>query len=128
MLAIHIIIQDIGKHFNYFEKDDIGYYEVATPFTELFAKSTFEQGQILDALISINFNPNYNLTLAHKGYKSLGKYKSIKSRGNQFRLSSIFNSNNSLTNVRSIFLNKLLIILFQIEKVIKYKMKMGHMK
>ena len=79
----------LGKHFNYFEKDDIGYYEVPTPFTELFAKSTFEQGQILDALISINFNPNYNLTLAHKGYKSLGKYKSIKSRGNQFRLSSI---------------------------------------
>ena len=90
----------LGKHFNYFEKDDIGYYEVPTPFTELFAKSTFEQGQILDALISINFNPNYNLTLAHKGYKSLGKYKSIKSRGNQFRLSSIFNSNNALTNVK----------------------------
>ena len=42
-----------GKHFNYFEKDDIGYYEVPTPFTELFAKSTFEQGQVLDA---INFN------------------------------------------------------------------------
>ena len=90
----------LGKHFNYFEKDDIGYYEVPTPFTELFAKSTFEQGQILDALISINFNPNYNLTLAHKGYKSLGKYQSIKSRGNQFRLSSIFNSNNGLTNVK----------------------------
>ena len=31
----------LGKHFNYFEKDDIGYYEVPTPFTELFAKSTF---------------------------------------------------------------------------------------
>ena len=90
----------LGKHFNYFEKDDIGYYEVPTPFTELFAKSTFEQGQILDALISINFNPNYNLTLAHKGYKSLGKYLSTKSRGNQFRLSSIFNSNNGLTKVK----------------------------
>ena len=90
----------LGKHFHYFEKDDIGYYEVPTPFTELFAKSTFEQGQILDALISINFNPNYNLTLAHKGYKSLGKYQSIKSRGNQFRLSSIFNSNNDLTKVK----------------------------
>ena len=90
----------LGKHFNYFEKDDIGYYEVATPFTELFAKSTFEQGQILDALISINFNPNYNLTLAHKGYKSLGKYQSTKSRGNQFRLSSIFNSNNDLTQIK----------------------------
>ena len=51
-------------------------------------------------LISINFNRNYNLTLAHKGYKSLGKYFSTKSRGNQFRLSSSFNSNNDLTKAK----------------------------
>ena len=30
-----------AKHFNYFEKEDIGYYNVPTPFTEIFAKSTF---------------------------------------------------------------------------------------
>ena len=81
-----------GKHFHYFEKDDIGYYNVATPFTEIFAKSTFEQGQILDALVSINLSPQYNFTIAHKGYKSLGKYVSSRSRGNQFRLSLIFYS------------------------------------
>ena len=108
----------LGKHFNYFEKDDIGYYEVPTPFTELFAKSTFEQGQILDALISINFNPNYNLTLAHKGYKSLGKYQSIKSRGNQFRLSSIFNSNNSLTNVKFILLLKIFLMMKMVDLIL----------
>ena len=51
-----------GKHFHYFEKDDIGYYNVATPFTEIFAKSTFEQGQILDALVSINLSPQYSKT------------------------------------------------------------------
>lgn len=92
-----------GKHFHYFEKDDIGYYNVATPFTEIFAKSTFEQGQILDALVSINLSPQYNFTIAHRGYKSLGKYKSSRSRGNQFRLSSNFNSKNKKLNVKSHF-------------------------
>ena len=89
-----------AKHFNYFEKEDIGYYKVPTPFTEIFAKSTFEQGQILDILVSVNFSPQYNLTLAHKGYKSLGKYQSTRSRGNQFRLSSNYNSKNNLTSWR----------------------------
>jgi hypothetical protein len=89
-----------AKHYNYFEKEDIGYYNVPTPFTEIFAKSTFEQGQILDILVSINLSPQYNFTVAHKGYKSLGKYVSSRSRGNQFRFSSNFLSKNNLTNWR----------------------------
>jgi hypothetical protein len=89
-----------GKHFHYFEKEDIGYYNVPTPFTEIFAKSTFEQGQILDMLVSINLTPQYNFTIAHKGYKSLGNYQATRSRGNQFRFSSNFNSKNKLTQWR----------------------------
>ena len=93
-------LPDIGatvKHYNYFEKEDIGYYKVATPFTEIFAKSTFEQGQILDFLVSVNLSPSYNFTFAQKGYKSLGKYQSTRARGNQLRFSSNFNSKNQLT-------------------------------
>ena len=89
-----------AKHFHYFNAEDIGYYNVPTPFTELFAKSTFEQGQILDAIVSINFSPQYNLTLAHKGYKSLGKYINTRSRGNQFRLSSMYKSKNKKTDIK----------------------------
>ena len=77
-----------SPHFSYFEIEDIPYFNTPTPYTELFAKSTFEQGQILDALVSLNLTPEYNFTLAHKGYKSLGKYQSTRSRGNQFRFSS----------------------------------------
>ncbi len=84
----------LGKHFHYFEIDDIGYYNVPTPFTELYAKSTFEQGQVLDALVSINLSPQFNLTLAHKGFKSLGKYVNTRTRGNQFRFSSNYISKN----------------------------------
>jgi len=86
-----------GKHFSYFEIEDIPYFNTPTPFTELFAKSTFEQGQILDALISLNLTPEYNFMLAHKGYKSLGKYINSRSRGNQFRFSSNFVSKNNKT-------------------------------
>ena len=86
-----------GKHFSYFEIEDIPYFNTPTPYTELFAKSTFEQGQILDALVSLNLTPEYNFMLAHKGYKSLGKYQNVRARGNQFRFSSNYNSKNNLT-------------------------------
>jgi len=86
-----------GKHFSYFEIEDIPYFNTPTPYTELFAKSTFEQGQILDALISLNLTPEYNFAIAHKGYKSLGKYVNSRSRGNQFRFSSNFVSKNNKT-------------------------------
>ena len=95
-----------GKHFHYFEKEDIGYYNVPTPFTEIFAKSTFEQGQILDMLVSINLSRQYNFTIAHKGYKSLGKYINTRSRGNQFRFSSNFNSKNQLSYWRFHFVSQ----------------------
>ncbi|MBL6677810.1 MAG: hypothetical protein ISQ43_03095 [Flavobacteriaceae bacterium] len=94
-------LPDVGalaKHFQYFEIEDIGYYEVATPFTEIMAKSTFEQGQILDFLVSVNLSPFYNFTIAHKGYKSLGKYQNTRLRGNQFRFSSNLKSKKELTN------------------------------
>ena len=95
-----------GKHFHYFEKEDIGYYNVPTPFTEIFAKSTFEQGQILDMLVSINLSPQYNFTIAHKGYKSLGNYLNTRSRGNQFRFSSNYNSKNQFTSWRFHFVSQ----------------------
>ena len=95
-----------GKHFHYFEKEDIGYYNVPTPLTEIFAKSTFEQGQILDVLVSINLNPQYNFTVAHKGYKSLGKYLNNRSRGNQFRFISNYKSKNQLYNWRFHFVSQ----------------------
>ena len=95
-----------GKHFHYFEKEDIGYYNVPTPLTEIFAKSTYEQGQILDMLVSINLNPQYNFTIAHKGYKSLGKYLNTRSRGNQFRFISNFRSKNQLNHWRFHFVSQ----------------------
>ena len=62
------LIPQIGqksKHTSYFKSEDIKYYNVPTPFTELFFRTTMEQGQLSDALITLNVNPNFNLSLIH---------------------------------------------------------------
>ena len=88
------------KHFGYFEKEDIAYYEVPSPYTELFFKSTFQQGQNLDATLAINTSPKFNIAVSFKGFRSLGKYLSSLSRARQFRLSSQYQSYNQRYRVR----------------------------
>ena len=85
-----------GKHFHYFEVEDIGYYNVPTPFTEIFAKSTFEQGQVLDALVSINLSPDL-LALRNRSRplllslvlrassSSIGSWKGVSSPAKTYR-------------------------------------------
>ena len=89
------ITPDFGarvKHFGYFEVDDIPYYSVPSPFTELFFKSTFDQGHHLDALVTLNTSPRFNFSIAYRGFRSLGSYSSSKSAASQFRLSSQYES------------------------------------
>ncbi|WP_417371095.1 putative porin, partial [Gelidibacter japonicus] len=49
-----------AKHFNYMEKEDINYYHVPTPLTELFYKTAFQQGQLVDAFFTINTSNQFN--------------------------------------------------------------------
>ena len=74
-----------GRHFGYFEIEDVPYYDVATPLTELFFKTTLEQGQLLDALITLNTSRAFNLSLAFKGFRSLGKYQFEQAESASFR-------------------------------------------
>jgi len=81
-----------AKHFAYQEVDDINYYNVATPFTEIMYRSVLQQGQILDALFTVNTSPNLNLFIGYKGLRSIGKYiNSISSNGN-FRVGASYNT------------------------------------
>src|SRR5690606_31040757 len=50
-----------GKHFNYMEVEDIDYYRVPTPTTELMYKTVMEQGHILDAMITVNPSPHLKI-------------------------------------------------------------------
>lgn len=72
-----------AKYFNYYTSEDIKYYSVATPLTELYFKTTLEQGQSVDAFITLNTSKNLNLSIGYKGLRSLGKYiNSLSSNGN----------------------------------------------
>lgn len=83
-----------AKHFNYAKATDINYYSVATPLTELYFKTVLEQGQSLDAFITLNTSENLNFSIAYKGLRSLGKYiNSLSSTGNFRFTASYFTKN-----------------------------------
>jgi hypothetical protein len=72
-----------ARHYAFMEVEDIYYYHVPTPFTELYFKTVFEQGQTLDSFFTINPTENLNLSIAYKGLRSLGIYQhSLVSSGN----------------------------------------------
>ncbi len=77
-----------AKHFNYMEKEDINYFHVPTPLTELFYKSAFQQGQLLDAFFTINMSKQFNFSIAYKGLRSLGKYQHILTSTGNFRFTT----------------------------------------
>ncbi len=83
-----------GKHFNFLGVDDINYYSVATPVTELYFKTVMEQGQSLDAFITVNTSERFNMSVAFKGLRSLGKYINQLSSNGNFRFTSSYNTIN----------------------------------
>ena len=88
------------KHFSYFEKEDVPYYEVPSAYTELFFKSTFQQGQFLDTSLAINTSPKFNVAISFRGFRSLGKYLASLGRSRQFRISSQYQTYNQKYRLR----------------------------
>ncbi len=84
-----------AKHFNYAEVEDIKYYNVATPMTELFFKTTFEQGQLLDAMLTFNTSRRLNFSLGFKGFRSLGKYQDNQAESGNFKATANYLSENN---------------------------------
>ncbi|MGB1806874.1 MAG: putative porin, partial [Flavobacteriaceae bacterium] len=91
------------NQYGFFETEDIPYYEVATPLTELFFRTTFEQGELVDALVTVNPSHKLNLMVAYKGLRSLGRYQSSRSNGGQFRGSINFNDAQERYQLRAHF-------------------------
>jgi len=81
-----------AKHMSYIEANDVNYYSVATPLTELYYKSVMEQGQNVDALITLNPSKNLNFSIAFKGLRSLGKYINQLSSAGNFRFTTSYNT------------------------------------
>ena len=84
-----------ARHFNYMEIEDINYFSVPTPLTEIMYKTGFTQGQVLDALFSTNISRQFNFSIAYKGMRSLGKYQHTLTSTGNFRFTSNYFSKNS---------------------------------
>lgn len=76
-----------AKQYNYYTLNDVYYYHVPTPTTELFYKRGIQQGQVLDALLTANTSEQFNVAVAYKGLRSLGRYINELSSHQNFRLS-----------------------------------------
>ena len=89
-----------AKHFNYLSKEDINYYKVPTPTTEILYRTGLQQGQVLETLFTLNFSERFNVGIFYKGLRSLGNYRrSLSSQGN-FRTVFSYQTKNSRYAIR----------------------------
>ena len=89
-----------SHHFNYKEIEDVNYFNVPTPLTELYFKTAYEQGQQLDAFFTINTSPQFNFSIGYKGVRSLGKYQHILTSTGNFLFTSNYHTKNMRYKVR----------------------------
>lgn len=83
-----------AKHISYLTSNDINYYSVPTPLTDLYFKTVMRQGQSLDALLSLNTKRNLNFAVAYKAVRSVGDYFNNLTSSGHFRfMTSYFSPN-----------------------------------
>ena len=90
-----------ARHFAYLEVEDINYYHLPTPLTELYYRSAFEQGQQLDASFALNIHPRLNVSIAYKGVRSLGKYQNALTSTGNFRFAGSYRTENDRYHIRA---------------------------
>ena len=95
-----------ARHFNFMEVEDIYYYKVPSPWTELYFKTVPEQGQQLDALFTINTSENLNMFIAYKGTRALGKFQHILVSTGNLRMGFSYDSDNDKYHVRGHFVSQ----------------------
>ncbi|TLP74411.1 putative porin [Maribacter sp. ACAM166] len=91
----------MAKDQKYLEKEQIVYYNVPTPMTELFFKTTLEQGQLLDANLAFNTSRRLNFSIGYIGHRSLGKYNSNQIQSGNFTITTNYVSKNSRYALRA---------------------------
>ena len=90
-----------SHHFNYLDADDIHYYHVPTPLSELYFKTAFQQGQQLDAFFTVNTTEQFNFSAAYKGVRSLGSYQHILTSTGNFRFTTNYHTKDKRYNIRA---------------------------
>lgn len=90
-----------SHHFNYKEIEDVNYFNVPTPLTELYFKTAYAQGQQLDAFFTVNTSQQFNFSIGYKGVRSLGKYQHILTSTGNFLFTSNYHSKSKRYVVRA---------------------------
>ncbi len=91
----------IAKDRKYLEKEQINYYNVATPMTELFFKTTLEEGQLLDANLAFNTSRRLNFSIGYVGFRSFGKYNDTQIESGNFITTTNYLSKNGRYALRA---------------------------
>ncbi len=83
-----------SKQFDFKDINDMRYYQVATPLTDLAFKTAFKQGQMLDALFTANTMKRFNYSIGYKGVRSLGNYQHALTSAGFFRFTAHYTNPN----------------------------------
>lgn len=81
-----------AKFYNFYKTEDVEYYRVPTPTSELTYQTGVQQGHMLNSLITFNVNPQLNISLSYKGLRSLGDYRQSLSSHQNFRMTASYTS------------------------------------
>tara|TARA_B100000780_G_scaffold164728_1_gene115177 strand:- start:159 stop:2129 length:1971 start_codon:yes stop_codon:yes gene_type:complete len=95
-----------SKQYAYLKSNEVKYYHVPTPLTELLFKTVMEQGQFTDALFSSNVSEKLNFSIAFKGLRSLGNYQNILAGSKVFRFTTNFISSDNKYNFKLHIVNQ----------------------
>src|SRR5690606_3556797 len=90
-----------ARRFSYLNKEDINYYWVPTPASELFYRSVTGKGQNLDALITINTSEQFNVFIGYRGMRSQGKYVNQLTSNGNFRIGSSYFTKNKRYHIKN---------------------------
>lgn len=90
-----------ARHFNFMEIEDINYYYVPTPLTELMYKTAIQQGQLLDAFFTVNTSKKFNFSVAYKGMRSLGNYQHTLTSTGNLRFTANYKTKNNNYHARA---------------------------
>ncbi|MGK4569325.1 putative porin [Flavobacterium sp. 3HN19-14] len=90
-----------AKQFNYLKPSQMWYYQVPTPLTELYFKTTIKQGQSLDAFITVNTSERLNFSIAYKGLRSEGRYNNALSSTGNFRFTANYQTKDARYSLKA---------------------------
>ena len=94
------ILGATAKRFDFYTVEDINYYRVPTPTTIFSHKTGFQQGQMLNTLLTMNTSERLNFSLAFKGLRSLGFYRNELSSHGQFTFTINYETENDKYSIR----------------------------